>query len=823
VAVLLSVTLATRPVSAQSMLSRLPDDSILQNFSAEFPPNGIGRGYPHRDILTAYAERLLREAPDALDTFEVLLSLERADEAADTLRRKIDARSPDLVRAVELAAATNVSAAVLGPIVAELRALDLSVSREQAARLERVSIHLAYGRPLQDLDLRVDALRAFIEREAGTESAALAEVDLIMAAASNPATRSRQLDEVVGRRAGTTAAARALYEKAQLLASHAAVRGQDPTEPLLEVFAIVRELERGAYPSSEWIPRAPWLVFGARLGDPVFAAGNADRLLAAYLEFVEDHFTLPATGYFAERVRWLFTGPIFDLFERQGGGVAGVERALEDLERVDAGRAQFILGAFYVERLSKESEDARPAILRKARDTLSALASAPGGGLHARRARATLAALDYAEGDIAAALAGYEAYLTAYPDTAWSWVAAMGIAECHQALGATDLAVAAFREAATRYGSLPAVRRQGYLTAGALNEAVFRLEEAADDYTRALESWDWRPGGTRLSGLALETRVSRIRTSLALPGGELLERGRALLPDDRAGATAAVDELLRSYPDSPLAAEARRLLHRVRLDAAIDLIGPASARRDEAAALEALETLGREPWNDIVGIAQILRAALTAARGELEQAEMLLTDALRDWQRQQVTGGVSRLAPEVARDVSDITRLITEDTGAWWRGDFAWSGRVRSPRFRVADPQVTVQVHGGVPQRETVHPPLAAANLLFMTAEQIAMLTSAVNAIHGPRTGFPIESGSGVSRELIDQLAAYLPQRGCGPRVAVYPFGLSLPVVDTVHFSDQARTRAVVGIFTGSGSGGLFLEKDSGVWRVTGVGPTGVC
>jgi hypothetical protein len=47
--------------------------------------------------------------------------------------------------------------------------------------------------------------------------------------------------------------------------------------------------------------------------------------------------------------------------------------------------------------------------------------------------------------------------------------------------------------------------------------------------------------------------------------------------------------------------------------------------------------------------------------------------------------------------------------------------------------------------------------------------------------------------------------------------------VDTVHFSDQARTRAVVGIFTGSGSGGLFLEKDSGVWRVTGVGPTGVC
>jgi hypothetical protein len=69
---------------------------------------------------------------------------------------------PDLVRAVELAAAMNVSAAMLDPIVAELRALDPGVSREEDARLERVSIRLAYGRP-QDRALRVDALRAWWE------------------------------------------------------------------------------------------------------------------------------------------------------------------------------------------------------------------------------------------------------------------------------------------------------------------------------------------------------------------------------------------------------------------------------------------------------------------------------------------------------------------------------------------------------------------------------------------------------------------------------------------------------------------------------------
>jgi hypothetical protein len=44
-----------------------------------------------------------------------------------------------------------------------------------------------------------------------------------------------------------------------------------------------------------------------------------------------------------------------------------------------------------------------------------------------------------------------------------------------------------------------------------------------------------------------------------------------------------------------------------------------------------------------------------------------------------------------------------------------------------------------------------------------------------------------------------------------------------VRFTDEARTRAEVGLLTGTGSGSLFLEKDAAVWRVTDVAPGGVC
>jgi hypothetical protein len=48
----------------------------------------------------------------------------------------------------------------------------------------------------------------------------------------------------------------------------------------------------------------------------------------------------------------------------------------------------------------------------------------------------------------------------------------------------------------------------------------------------------------------------------------------------------------------------------------------------------------------------------------------------------------------------------------------------------------------------------------------------------------------------------------------------SVPNVQAVHFTNEERTRAEVGIRTVSSGGTLLMEKQQGTWRVTGVGGT---
>jgi hypothetical protein len=99
--------------------------------------------------------------------------------------------------------------------------------------------------------------RAVLERHAGTVAARLAGIEI----ANTSGSLSKQLDDldaIAASEPGTIVAAKARYTKAfQLAHNHQVLVQQgadpDPTERLLEMLAIVRDLESGRYPPCEWL------------------------------------------------------------------------------------------------------------------------------------------------------------------------------------------------------------------------------------------------------------------------------------------------------------------------------------------------------------------------------------------------------------------------------------------------------------------------------------------------------------------------------------------------------------------------------------------
>jgi TolA-binding protein len=806
------------------------NESVLQNYSAEFPPIGAVYALMRSQVMADYAARLLRDAPAGPETFEMLVYLERRQQAADVLHRIIQSAPAQMERPFELLLSRNLfrsggggdGANPLPELIAEARSQFMWLPRASAARVERVLVLFEAGGGAPPRPSRSAALREFIARYAGTDAALEAEVDLITSSSNDRTAWIAPLDNIVRQHPGTTAAAKALFEKAFQLSTNLQQRGVDPTGQMLEVFAIVRDLESGRYPPCEWTAKAHWLGIELRLRpylqQPI-APDNVERLLTAFVGFVQAHFGLPELGEAAAGLESMINGPIFDLFVLRSDGAGGVERMLSDLEGLDAPRAHYLRGAFYTDRLRTAPASEHAGLLQKAHQALTA-ASASGAGVYARRASATLASLDYEEGDFDSARARFGAYLSAFPSTTYAWVAAIRLGQCEQLLGDVDAAAAAFRDAATRYGGVSVAREVAGAYAGWANEMRSRFQDAVVDYERALAQWGdlrrsarmevYRAKGAasrwtfvEVSGAALDARVSELRASLRFPEGAALERGRSALNDGRlADAVSLFDRFLVDYPQSSLAGDARRLSHRARLREAVDLARPSNAGSDAAAAVTRLAALARETADDITPIAQVVRATIVASQGDEGAAASLVTAVLRDWQRQQQTATrASSLAADIARDVAAIrTQVFDGSTSEPWRASFEW--RPSTARYQVINPHIVVALAGGVPRRETVYPASTPENTLFLPSEQMSLLVESMNALTLPRN-------------LLEFITGYLPvdQGMIGGLSAI----ASIPNVLSVTFTDEARTRAEVGIRTWSSGGTLRMEKQQDVWRVTGV------
>ena len=530
-----------------------------------------------------------------------------------------------------------------------------------AANAERqlLNVDSYLSRPRGNPNEWTATLTRFVQTYAGTEAALLTEVDLLM----SDGVSLKQLDALdafARAHPGTVAAAKATHQRGFQLAVNIGVtgiekRGGDPTARFMQVLDIVKELESGAYPRSEWVERAPSIVTGFFAANPAYSAENLDRVLAASYEFAKTHFTLSANpadsgiGYF-------LISKMPALTKLQGDEVAGMDRIFARLEQdiPDQAAVRYLRAEYYM-RGMRESQSERALFLRKAIDTLAAL-QAEGRGLYHRKALATLSALRFAEGDWANARGDLAKYVQAYSESEWAWVAALRLGLCDQELGNAKQAAASHLATAATHGSNPVARVLGHAYAARAYEAQGQFEAALVEHQKTLAGWDndygpryslyaTRPPRPSDFGLftddaqvlkeTVPDRIAQLKRSMAQPGGALLERGRWLLDkQQRQEAIAVLAQLVTKHPRSSIVPEARYLTHRAKLELALDLADTEKPGADNAGAISALDALGREPLDFAVTAAKIARASLLWKQRAAD-AETSMMLALTEWHAEQ--------------------------------------------------------------------------------------------------------------------------------------------------------------------------------------------
>ena len=525
----------------------------------------------HREAASSLAARRLVEAPDSPETVRILATAKKLDDLLVVLRRIVDtqpSRIPDAFDAAALALwefrgdSTRVSEQkdVLRRIVTDARPKLAELPREDAARAERAFI-IVDSHVSSDRNSYRPALQRFVEQYRGTEAALLTEVDVI----SNGGVSQQMLDALdafVRAHPGTTAAAKALYQLGfqwhtiNVLGT-IEPRDADPTSRFFRVLDIVKELESGRYPRSEWTEKAPSLIWQFFFPDKVkIAPDNLDRLLAAVEDFAATHFDLSTDFPGGSAMVYFLTSRLGELYERKGDRTAGVEAAFSRLERrvADSASVRFVRASFYLQAPRTESPEERGTRLAKARRLLGAVSN-EGRALVHRQALATLATMDFTDGNYADARASFRRYIRAYPDSNWAWVASIRAGQCEEALGNAAAAAQMYLAVIPSDAIVPMVRVLGHEYAARAFELAGDFPRALEEHEKALGAWSrdaspvyttyWRRSPTAVDPFllpasaggvardALVLRTAQLQRLLSVPGGVRLERGRVLLARGR--------------------------------------------------------------------------------------------------------------------------------------------------------------------------------------------------------------------------------------------------------------------------------------------------
>lgn len=439
------------------------------------------------------------------------------------------------------------------------------------------------------------------------------------------------------------------------------------------------------------------------------------------------------------------------------------------------------------------------------------------------------------------ALAHYRDYERRFPSANNTWIAALRAGQVEHALGRHHDAVATFVRAADTYAAEPLTRALALAYAGRIEEEQGDFGAAARHYSTALGSWTAdigdelvldlpvseqqrpAPDGTfvnraRIQRAVLEVRVAEIGRSLPVEGGQELERGRWLLAQGRAGeATEVLRDVGRRFGALSTGAEARAILGRARLDAAVDLAATAPARKKDA--LKELDSLAGDPGDSAGGIAGIVAATLRMLEGDTARADDDLRRTLQSMAAASRTGSPA-IAGSLEADVLAIRDAVFQPMGHPVLGT-RWNGQwppATLPQFMLAYSFLEVTTADGVKQPVDVsRPPPGFTNVLFLTSDDVKYLAAAVTRLGGSERRGPTavmevpNQPMGGARAIIEWWNRFFPARPghwAGVEIITYP------AFSSVEFTSAERTRAIVPFAVGYSGATVVLEKVNGVWRM---------
>jgi TolA-binding protein len=480
----------------------------------------------------------------------------------------------------------------------------------------------------------------------------------------------------------------------------------------------------------------------------------------------------------------------------------------------------------------------------KARELLRAL-SVSGADLPHRKALATLACLEFEDGDDADALVDFTHYLQRYPSSGYAWVAALRIGESQDGIGDPRSAVDSYREAAARYAAMPLAQVLGHEHAARSLEARSRFPEAQREHQAALRSWDDDYGpeyslyshrapaagaaitferATPITRAALAARIAQLRTSLAHPSGVLLEQGRWLLAHERrAEASDTLSRLIERFPDSPFAAQAGYLSHRAQLEEALAVASVENPARDPAAALTQLARLIGEPYDESICVTGVARATLLAPEHR-EEARAAMAEALTGCRAYSIRSERAPAPSALESDVLAVRNAVFLPRGGGIYGSRGWNAfrwPASLPPFLLVDPALTVKTADGAQTQIVLRDNFPGLdNVVFASRDQLEMLNGVITALGGTKRFVPAS-------------VMATPNQPAGPAVDVIAFWNeffparpghwggwefeSYPRIGAIEFLDAARTKAAVPVAIGYSGATVVLEKHDGMWQAVSL------
>ncbi len=376
--------------------------------------------------------------------------------------------------------------------------------------------------------------------------------------------------------------------------------------------------------------------------------------------------------------------------------------------------------------------------------------------------------------------------------------------------------------------------------AGRALEAAGRFDEALARYRDSFRSWNNFPdqvgatGGYSAERIAraerdpayvsrgeIERRIDQLSTSLLVPGGVDLERGRDLMHQGRnSEAIAILEPLVRKLSTTAVGLDALAVLHRARLEEAIALVDTGNAAPDSVGALKILDALSQQPFDSSVALASIAAATIRRLQGDTVTADRAMPEALRRW-----VAEASTMQPpaenSLEADVLAIRDAVFLPLGGGllakrWNGQ-NWPEKL--PLYLLAPSELRVKLAAaGIAQRVKVsRQPLGLTNVVFISSEDVEYLTRLVPRLGGIQRREPTaimevpNQPLGDARSIIRWWSGFYPARP--GHWSGYDL-LTSPAFTSIEFTNPERTRALVPVTVGYSGATIVLEKVNGAWTM---------